>query len=516
MNQADWQSLLNEGIQAIGRQNADLARQKLESAYRLAPHERDVRYWLGNALRINGDAKAAEKAFRLLMEEFPADEDTAFALAFLLREEGRPEHAARVLLDLVESADAGLEPLMRITGFLRDSNQFEAAAAVCLKAVQLEPGRADLHFKLARLFQATGAFEAALGSLRRTLEIDATIGGAWLSLSQLRRFENGEEGDFKQLLRTSRQVLGDEADMCVAFAMGKALDDLGRWPEAWGQFHKGNRLRHAAQPWKRESWRAFVTKSLNQPAPSGADVSSDVRRPVFIVGMLRSGTTLLEQRLDRHPRITGRGELNFLARVAGSWPGAAGMPAQARQELAQELWTHMRLQGPESGIYIDKNPLNFRFLPQLFRIFPQARVIHLIRDGRDSCLSCYFQLFQHTDSAFSNDLHDLVDYYRGYRRLMRHWQPAFGNRVHTVSYQDLVNATAATLTGILDFLAVGRDPSVLETGDQDRAVRTASTWQARQPIYRRSLGRWRNYYEQAPEFFDEIQSIDREHGPGQL
>ncbi len=256
---------------------------------------------------------------------------------------------------------------------------------------------------------------------------------------------------------------------------------------------------------------------MNQALPAALKPQADSRllqrKPVFIVGMLRSGTTLLEQLLDQHPGITARGELNFLAHAWKRWQQEQAKPAMA-QELAAQIWQHMRQDGPEDQVYIDKNPLNFRFLPLLAAIMPEARILHLQRDGRDSCLSCFMQLFQHPDSAFSNQPDDLWQYYHNYQQLMRHSEQAMPRQIFTLAYEDLVKDSSAALAAVWDFL--GLPP--LETGASgtgitavtQRPIRTASSWQARQDVHNRSVGRWRNYHEFAPEFFDRIASLDQQ------
>ena len=510
--------MVNAGIRDIQQKKPILAHKKLEAAYRLAPSERLVRYWLGNACRMCGDADRAELLFRGLLAEGAADEEAAFALSWLLREQGRPEQAADTLTGLAKVSGDRLETLLQIAGFLRDSNQFSHAITVCRQALELAPDRANIHSMLARLLQAEGEFDEALASLRSALKLDGTLGGAWLSLAQLQKFQTGNEADMTMLLDAAENSLGDEADMCVSFALGKALDDLGRWPDAWLQFNRGNRLREAGQPWNTAAWEEFVSARLSPEDQSEVQAREGVRRnvqvnkrhPVFIIGMLRSGTTLLELCLDRHPEVTGRGELNFLARLSRQYSGRALLSNEQRAAAGNEWWAQMCLQGPEDHFYVDKNPLNFRFLDTLHSVMPDARVIHIMRDGRDSCLSCYFQLFQHPDAGFSNRLEYLLAYYRGYHRLMAHWQNEYPGWIHTISYADLVDSTEATLAGTLNYLGVGWDDRIMEPGKQRRPVRTASTWQARQPIYRDSLERWNHYYEQAPDFFDAIARIDRQ------
>jgi len=501
--------LLDTGIQAVQQQNPTRALRHLDEAYSLAPNERLVRYWLGNASRLSGNTSRAEGLFDGLLKEDATDANTAFAKAFLQREQGRSKDAAVTLVALVEALPQDLETQLKAAGFLRDINHFDEAINICQQAALLSPQRADIHIKLARLHLAIGNFDKALPRLRQALAIDESFGGAWLSLSQLQRFKSVDDRDFLALEKVSRSEPAREAGMCIAFALGKANDDLGRWPEAWQQFARGNRIRKADQPWDQEKWTSTVSGLLTAPAPAPVKVTPVSRRPVFIVGMLRAGTTLLEQRLDLHPDITGRGELNFLGHMASLFPDISTVSEAQKIEIADELWTQMRQQGSPDVIYIDKNPLNFRFLSFLFAVMPEAKVIHIHRDGRDSCLSCFFQLFQHADANFSNDLNHLVDYYRGYRQMMARWRSQFPGRIHDITYAGLVESTGTTLAGVLDFTGASRDEAVLETGGQARVVRTASAWQARQPLYQRSLARWENYYDQAPEFFDAINRIDQ-------
>jgi len=517
VNQPDWQSLLRTGIAEIGRQQGEEARLHLAEAYRMAPAERDVRYWLANALRLCAQPVAAEHMFRQLATEFPQDVDIAFALAFLLRAEGRPAEASGVLVQMAHAHEGDLATLLKVAGFLRDSDQYNDAISVMHMALDKAPDDASLHLKLARLYQAVGQFDAALGLLRKAVRIDPRLGTAWLLLAHLQRFSDDTSSDWQLIEQAAQQPLGDEADMCLAFARGKGLDDMGRWQSAWKEICRGNQLRNTAQPWDTLAWKQQLARSLQVASPSPAPGKNSGRHPVFIMGMLRSGTTVLEQMLDRHPGITARGELNFLAHLAKEGPET--MPpdetariARNKQALGNELWTRLRLDGPQQQRYVDKNPLNFRFIGFLLRILPEARIIHVTRDGRDSCLSCFFQLLQHPDAGFSNSLDDLLDYYRGYRQVMDRWCRLAGDRIHTVSYDDLVRETRPTLEGVLDFLGLGWDAAMENDRADTRPVRTASSWQARQPLHQRSLSRWQNYYAMAPGFFDAIAEVDQATG----
>jgi len=523
MSSNEWQELLQRGIRAVREQRAADALDLLHKAHALHPASRDVCYWLANAQRMSGQASAAESSYRDLLQSNPSDLETGFALAFLLRENSRLTELSQLLLASSEKHKHDTVSLLKIAGFLRDSNQFSAAISVMQLALANEPGNAGHHFKLARLYQGMGQHSDALESYRSAISLDPGIGGAWLGLAQLQQFSDPENPDWKLISTSPAGQLNPETTMCIAFARGKGYSDLGQYEKAWHCFLEGNAIRHQAQAWSRKDWHRFVEQVVNKPAAHSTQdsrVLTSHGNPVYIVGMLRSGTTLLEQLLDQHPKITARGELNFLAHAWNSWNYDPSM-RPAASEMAGLLCDHLRQDGPHENFYIDKNPLNFRYLSLVAELLPQARVLHLVRDGRDSCLSCFTQLFQHPDTAFANQLDDLVDYYRGYLRLMQHFEKTMPGQMLKLSYERLVRETPETLERIRQFLGLegSRDFSTgmanlpaSGPGSEQRPIRTASTWQARQAVHSRSIGRWKDYYQLAPGFFDQIETLDREYG----
>ena len=406
-----------------------------------------------------------------------------------------------MLLALVDESSATSDQLMQAAGFLRDINRFDEAIEVCRVLVQRHPERGDIRFRLARLQQATGEFTSAIESLRQSVNRDPGLGGAWLTLAQAQRFEQASHPDLARMEQALEKHPDDEAGMCLQFAVGKARDDLAQYAEAWPHFARGNAAADAAMPWDRTGWDDWIHQCQgNSPAPPAQARRTD-GVPVFIVGMLRSGTTFLEQRLDRHPQISGRGELNFLSHFARQ--------AAPADTAGAELWKHLQQGDTSTHAFIDKNPLNFRFLGYLRTALPQARIIHVRRDGRDSCLSCFMQLFQHPDAAFANRLDSLETVYGDYLRLMALWEQRYPGWIHEITYEELVTRPREALAGCLQYIGVPWSDQVMETGVQSRAIRTASSWQARQEIYRRSLDRWKNYQAVAGEFLDRISTIDR-------
>jgi tetratricopeptide (TPR) repeat protein len=512
LSKPDWQTLLQQGIQAVQAGQGPIALTALQQASQLQPESRDVQHWLGQAQRLCGRAAAAEKIFHSLLEANSLDSETALALAFLLREQGRLDELSRVLLRFAQQPSAATPTLLQLAGMLRDSNQFQAAIEVMQAVLGRESEVAIHHFRLARLYQGVGQHEAALQAYRDALQRDASLGGAWLGLATLQRFTDPDQPDWQLLSSAQTPSINSETAMCLAFARGKGYDDLQQYGQAWNQFCAGNRLRQQSQPWDPATWQNLLQQVHSAPLQALVEPSTS-RRPIFIVGMLRSGTTLLEHLLDQHPRITARGELNFLAHAWKLWQQNTGSTVLA-EDLATQVWTHMRQGGEEDHHYIDKNPLNFRFVPLLAAIMPEARILHLQRDGRDSCLSCFMQLFQHPDSAFANRLEDLVQFYHDYLQLMQRYERLIPGQIYHLSYEELIVNSGGTLAAVLEFLDLpemdpGLDPATAGAARQ-RPIRTASSWQARQDIHRRSLGRWQHYHQFAPAFFDRIAELDQQ------
>lgn len=517
MSNPDWQQLLQQGIKAVQAGQGPVALAALQQSSQLQPGSRDVEHWLGQAQRLCGDTVAAERTFRRMLVAVPEDSETALALAFLLREQGRVEELSTVLLRAAQQPSITTQSLLQFAGVLRDSNQFAGAIEV-MKIVLSRRNqhehindRATHHFRLARLYQGIGQHEHALQAYRDALQGNPELGGAWLGLATLQRFTDPDQPDWQLLTSARATSKNPETAMCLAFARGKGFDDLHQYAQAWSEYREGNRLRALSQPWDRASWQASVNQAMSSPIRSHLS-NAPQRRPVFIIGMLRSGTTLLEQLLDRHPRITARGELNLLAHAWKLWQQNTDSTA-VDEELASQVWTHMRQDGPGDQYYIDKNPLNFRFLPLLASCMPEARILHLQRDGRDSCLSCFMQLFQHQDSSFSNQLDDLVQFYHDYLQLMQRYEQQMAGQIFSLAYEDLVKDSHATMSTVLEFLGLQRmdsDLSQATEASSQRPIRTASSWQARQGIHHQSLGRWQHYQEFAPAFFDRIAELDQQ------
>jgi hypothetical protein len=287
----------------------------------------------------------------------------------------------------------------------------------------------------------------------------------------------------------------------LRYAMGKYLDDIQQYADAFGNYQRANELTKLYTPRFDPVLFARHVDSIIEAFGSermarAASIESNTARAVFIVGMPRSGTSLAEQILASHPAVFGAGELSFWGRASAQYDpslGNGGRPEQMVRKLSED---YLQLLGQLSGgasRVIDKMPANFQFLGIIHKALPAARIIHMRRHPIDTCLSAYFQDFE-ASYAYANDLDDLAHYYRQYIRVMAHWRAVLPREVMLeVPYEGLVADQESWSRRMLAFAGLPWDAGCLDFHSTARTVTSASRWQVRQRMNPSSVERWRNY-----------------------
>lgn len=484
----------------------------LELARARWPQDIDLRYQLGNALRMAGDNASAESVLRALLVDAPAHENAAASLAFLLREQGRLSAAAQCILTSCRNAPRSRVGDVRAATFLRECQRLELAEDLLKESLVAYPGDAELNALGGEIALSIGKFGLARARLRATVKADPQRASAWLRLAHTRRFER-PDASIRVLLQQAlmSSSLGNESRTSIEFALGKIADDLGDYAVAAKNFSSANARMKAGLEWQAKGWHAFVEKQLATPlsAPSISVSASPTIVPVFIVGLPRSGTTLCSTLLTRDSQVRGRGELNWIAALAARL-GTDPNPDMRKQAASLYLAQLEQDDAPASH-YIDKNPLNFRHLGLIATLFPNARVIHCRRGLRDTALSIWSQMFAHADNSYAYDFSDIAAYASGYQRLMQHWKSRLNLSIFELDYESMVrdpDAIVRDLCGFLDLAPVEANGvganstgSVSKGSDSkgSEAIVTASVWQARQPVHTQSIDRWRHYAPHIPE-----------------
>lgn len=470
---------------------------------------------LGKLWRLGGDLPAAEAAFRRALDLRPGDLDTALHLARILKERGNdPE--AREVVAAAANDEGDPRALCRAAEFLEGVEALDVAARLLERALASSPGDAEALGLYARVRETAGDFEAARDHYRRALEVARDFPGAWLRLTWLKQVTDPEDADLASLRAAAEdEGLSVDSRACAQFALGKALDDLGEYEAAFERFDRGNRLWRMLRSWSPDAWAREV-EALIQAFPAVEAVAAPragAPVPIFIVGMLRTGSTLLERLLSRHSRVVPRGELTELPRLlraipAPSYPAAfAGLDGSAKQRIRETYLSRLARGEQGAAAFTDKMPGNFKHLGAIAALFPEAVIVHTRRDPRDTGLSLFRQPLVSPDSAYASDPEAIVHYYRGYRRLMAHWRSRLGDRILDVDYEALVSDPEPVLRRILEAAGLDWEEGVLDSAREQGGIRTASVWQARQPLHRRSVGRWRDYEPMAPDFFRSLADL---------
>ena len=480
---------------------AEPAAAVLASALEQYPDNVELHYLRGNALRVSQRYDEAEQDLRKALAGKPAHRQASLSLAFMLREHGRINAAAEVALALWRHHRDDPVLALALLDFLRDSGAHIQANAIAQAAHAHWPDHARIAAVAGEIALALGDFAAARSALRRAVEIDPGQSSAWLRLSYCQRCEDPADADLALVANAwGDGRLAPQSRICAGFALGKLRDDLNDFSAASAVLREANALARTASRWNPAEWHAAIEQQIASrvPPPIAFDAGFV---PVFVVGLPRSGTTLVASRLARNRAVRDRGELNWIAAMHAHLASQDALhDASALQTVAALITTQMRRDDAPARCYIDKNPLNFRYLNLVQALFPNARIIHCRRAARDTALSLWSQHFAHPDLGFTYDFSAIADVTRSHERLMAHWRATLPLAMLDVAYEDLVADPAAQFDRMAEFLDLAGAP-VAANDDlaAPQVIATASVWQARQPVYTHAVGRWRRYAEFVPE-----------------
>ena len=490
---------------------------------------------LGKVLAELGKLDAALVCFRRAAEIAPGSPENHINLGDALRTLGRFEAAIASYRHALDIKPDDAEVHNKLGNALFFLGQHEAATASCTRALQINPGMAEVHSNLGMVLMLQNRIAEAEASCRRALEIDPALTGAMVLLAELRanegcfseadkwlrraialepdmpeawaglvRWRKMSDGDHTWLTAAQRilgQRLPPRREVHLRYALGKYFDDTLDFDQAFDNYRRANELtrQHNARYDAQELTR-YVDRLVQLYDRPWLDASSagaiPSGRPVFVVGMWRSGTTLTEQILASHPAVFGAGELAFWNNAATAYEQAASDGDSRDSTVARLALDYLALLdrlSTDALCVVDKMSSNFMHLGLIHAALPNARIIHMRRNPIDTCLSIYFQDF-HYGHLYANDLDDLAHYYQQYERVMEHWRRTLpSHAMLEVPYEDLVDDQETWSRAILDFVGVPWDARCVDFHRTSRAVTTNSKWQVRQALSNASVGRWRNY-----------------------
>ena len=383
---------------------------------------------------------------------------------------------------------------------LRLQGNTAAAQASCRRALEINPQSAAALVALADSSGDMGHFAQAEALFTRAIAIQPDLPEAWAGLARSRKMTVADAAWVAQAQRIAAKGLPPRHEISLRHAIGKYFDDVQDFDQAFANFRRANELtsRRRAKHDRAQLTRTVdhITRSWDRNRVSRRTGANESERAVFIVGMLRSGTSLVEQILASHSAVFGAGELTYWSAASAAHaasPGNAEMSDRSLRTLADDYLRSLVKLSNGALRVVDKMPTNFPFLGLIHAALPNARIIHMQRHPLDTCLSIYMQPFE-TAVSYANDLDDLAHYYSEYLRLMDHWRATLpAHVILDVPYEGLVSDQEAWTRRMLDFIGLPWDPRCLDFHRTERTVLTASKWQVRQKLNASSIGRWRHY-----------------------
>jgi tetratricopeptide (TPR) repeat protein len=495
------------------------------------------------SLLREGRLAKAERIVRDLLKKYPADVSAIRVLADIGIKLGRlkdaslllerclevaPDfHAARhsyaMVLMRLQKLEAAMHEVEKLLALEPNNPNFltlkasimtrigdqSAALEIYEKVLKNYPNQARAQMSYGHTLKTVGRLDESIGAYKKCIRLSPEVGEAYWSLANLKTFRFGDE-DIENMRKQVTSEGGDANDQShLAFALGKALEDRGEFDESFKFYKRGNAIRRIEH---RHSLKINVMESVRQVRTLNKaffeqrkDWGHPAPDPIFVVGLPRAGSTLLEQILASHSQVEGTAELQDIIAIsrklgartrespAGKYPEIlAEMTAEQILELGESYLETTRIQRSDTPFFIDKMPNNFRHIGLIHLLLPNSKIIDARRHPMGGCFSGFKQLFAH-GQTFTYGLEDIGKYYRDYVRLMDHWDAVLPGRVHRVQYEEMVADTEAQIHALLDYCELDFEEQCLRFYETDRAVRTPSSEQVRKPIYKEGLEQWRNF-----------------------
>ena len=410
--------------------------------------------------------------------------------------------------------------LMGCVAFER--GDLDAALASYRRALTLKPDFVDAYNNMGNVLKDLGQLQEAQEAYLEALRLDPSATGVYLNFADLKKFAPGDPHlAALQALAAKTEGLSQTDRMQLDFVLGKAYADVKDYSRSFKHLVAGNAAKRATIAYDEiaafnlfERIEAVFTPELIEKKSGGGDPS---RMPIFVIGMPRSGTTLIEQIIASHPMVLGAGELQTFNDVVLAMRGADGnaisypdfvsaLDATALQRIGAAYVAAVRKLAPRGDYVTDKMPSNYYFAGLIRLALPNAKIVHTMRDPIDTCVSCFLKLFT-AEQNHTYDLGELGRYYKRYERLMAHWRRVLpAGSILDVRYEDVVADLEAQARRIIAYCGLPWHDNCVAFNKTDRPVRTASATQVRQPIYNNAIGRWRVYEQHLGPLLDALRT----------
>ncbi|MDH3747366.1 MAG: sulfotransferase [Gammaproteobacteria bacterium] len=486
------------------------------------PNNVDALRMLGIIAYSVSDIDEAERLFRRAVKLAPDFVNAIIDLGNTLKDQNRFEEAIDCFRQAINLEPTGVKAHFLLASTLSPAALSNEAIESYERVLELRPKHAGAKLGLGHMLKTVGRQEEAVQAYRDCIELKPNKGETYWSLANLKTYSLTDDDIREMESWVDNEDIGDESRVNFLFALAKAHEDSGDFDRAWDYYEKGNSTRRMLEqydPVGTEVQNDGIIEVFSKEVMEKSDGRGDRdRSPIFVVGLPRSGSTLIEQILASHSKVEGTSELPYVQQVARTLDRNRADGINYPEALLELEEKHFKALGKDyldraqmhrleqTPHFIDKMPNNYPSVGFIHLMLPNAKIIDARRYPLDSCLSCYRQLFGR-GQPFTYDLTDIGEYFLQYQRLMDHWHEVLPGRVLTVQYEDVVTDFEAQVRRLLDYCELPWENACLRFHDTDRPVRTASSEQVRQPIYSKSVHFWRNHEKRLDELVEVLQPV---------
>lgn len=502
----------NLGVALIGLNKTDDAIENYQKALEINPEFAEAYNNLGIALRkknqIMGAIKSFKKAIYFNANYFQAH----LNLGGAFHEIGQLDYSVNSYKDAIAINPNYAEVFNDLGVVLQELGRVDSSVKNYERAINLKPDYFEAHNNLGIAFQELGQFDLAIGSYENSISSNPNYAEGYHNLSYLKKYTADDKQiiEMKSLLNRGNLNLSDQIHLCMALA--KIYENLGDSIFFFEFLHKGNSLRKEELNYNFDKdKKLFSTVKRIFRSPQLISSQPSDKRPIFIVGMPRSGTTLVEQILASHHQVYGAGELDTLDEIIAT----SLEEYQAKNDFfyenfllnSQKYIDFISSFKISEKVVTDKMPLNFRYIGFILSAFPEAKIIHLKRDARATCWSNYKCFFIKKENGYSYNLEDLAKFYCLYHDLMVFWHEKFPNKIYDLCYEDLTTNQEEETRNLLNYCELGWDEACLNFHTNKREIKTASAVQVRQKMYQGSSDVWKKYKHNLSPLIDALSTF---------
>jgi len=494
-----------------GLMQFDAAINNYKKALKINPDYADAYNNMGNALKDKGDLEAAIESYKQALKIKPDYAQAYNNMGNALRKKGDSEVAIESYKQALKIKPDYAQAYNNMGNALSDKGDLEAAIESYKQALKIKPDYVQAYNNIGIALKDKGDLEAAIESYKQVLKIKPDYAEVYRNLSNIHRYKEHDEYFLKMQSLCQSSSVSDEQRCHLNFALSKASEDLNEVSQSFNYLKIGNELRKKILSYDiKKDIELFsqLKKAYPSIALQSVVESSDLK-PIFILGMPRSGTTLVEQIVSSHSEVTGAGELSYVSKFGGPTARGAIKPnAKMILDFRQRYLEALKKRSDGRSIVTDKMPQNFLYVGLIFSAFPDAKVIHVNRDPAATCWSNYKHYFIDKDLGYCYNLDDTVTYFGLYTDLMQFWLGHYGDRIYNLNYDNLTINQDDETRKLIEYLELEWENDCLSPQHNKRSVRTVSQQQVRQKVYQGSSQQWHKFEPYLNGAFDQLTELN--------